>query len=174
MSDGSFARIPRQPSLTIRPVLDTDIDHILRVQQLAYEPYYWESATSFRTKVVAGPDACCGAWFDGAMVGYLIAVPLPANQIPDLNSESLVPCPADEAEVMFIHDISVDPDHRARGVADVLLVHLYESALRHQIEHFRLISVQGSQPFWEARGFTAEEGPAPPGYGPEAVLMSRR
>lgn len=174
MSEGSLGRIPRQPSMTIRPILDSDIDHILGVQQLAYEPHYWESAQSFRAKVAASSGSCCGAWFDGHMAGYLIAVPLPADFTPDLNSDAIESCPPDKADAMFIHDIAVHPQHRAAGLADVLLVHLYETASRFHIESYRLVSVQGSQHFWAQRGFQVEKDPPPKGYGPEAVLMSRR
>ena len=174
MSDGVVGRIPRTPSTVVRPILDTDIDHLLQVQHHAYEQRYWESAESFRAKVIAGAGSCCGAWNDGTMLGYLIALPLADNTAPSLNSVELPAVAPDTATTMFIHDLAVLPDHRGAGLADVLLVHLYESALRRNIEQFRLISVQESQPFWQSRGFVVEPDPVPPGYGPEAVLMSRR
>lgn len=174
MSDGVVGRIPRTPSTVVRPILDSDIDHLLQVQKSAYEQRYWESAESFRAKVVAGAGSCCGAWNDGAMSGYLIALPLAGGVAPSLNSAEVPAGDPDSATTMFIHDLAVQPEYRGAGLADVLLVHLYEAALRRNIERFRLVSVQRSQPFWQSRGFVVEPGPVPPGYGPEAVLMSRR
>jgi len=169
-----LGRIPRTPSLVIRPLIATDIDHILTVQQLAYTQNYLESYDSFAAKIAAGPQTCFGAWFDGHMVGYLVAVPRRAHEVIDFNSATIEPTPMAEAQTVYIHDLAVHPERRKSGLGDVLLVHLYESTHRYGIETYSLVAVQDSTQFWAQRGFTAQEGLPAIGYGPEAVPMSRR
>ena len=174
MPYSSLPRIPRRASTIVRPILDTDIDHILSVQTEAYESRYHESAHSFRAKVAVGPESCFSAWNKGDMAGYLVAMPMPADAAIELDSDVLPATSLATAESLYIHDLAVRPQYRRQRVANVLLVHLYELALRHRIEHFRLVAVQGSAPFWESLGFVATGDPVPKGYGGEAVLMSRR
>lgn len=168
------SRIPRTPSLVIRPLIATDVDHILVLQELAYAGYYLESAESFAVKIAAGPETCFGAWFEGQLVGYLVAVPLQSDQPLDLNSTKIEPTPMSEAQVLYIHDLAVHPERRKTGLGDVLLVHLYDSANRYGIEAYSLVAVQNSTGYWAQRGFEPQEGQPAIGYGPEAVRMSRR
>ena len=174
MSDGSLDRIPRQPSITVRPILATDITHIIDIQRDVYEVRYHESPDSFTAKVNTAASSCFGAWYEGAMAGYLVAMPVSADGAIELDSTDAPAVPLAEADAIYIHDVAVLPKYQGLGVADVMLVHLYETAIRHRIEHFRLVSVQNSREFWESRGFRVEDRAVPKGYGPEAVLMSRR
>jgi GNAT superfamily N-acetyltransferase len=169
-----LGRIPRTPSLVIRPLIADDVAHILELQQLAYAGYYLESAESFTVKIAAGAETCFGAWFDGQLVGYLVAVPLLSDEPLDLNSTQLEPTPMSEAQILYIHDLAVRPERRKTGLGDVLLVHLYDSASRYGIEAYSLVAVQNSSGYWAQRGFEIQEGLPAIGYGPEAVRMSRR
>jgi N-acetylglutamate synthase-like GNAT family acetyltransferase len=107
-------------------------------------------------------------------VGYLVAVPLDRDEPLSLNSTHIQPTPMAEAQVLYIHDLAIHPERRKTGLGDVLLVHLYESAIRYGIEAYSLVAVQNSSGYWAQRGFTPQEGPPAIGYGPEAVRMSRR
>ncbi|CAB4641029.1 unannotated protein [freshwater metagenome] len=167
-------RIPRTPTLVIRPLIATDVDHILELQELAYAGYYLESADSFTVKIAAGPETCFGAWFEGQLVGYLVAVPLSGDEPLHLNSTDLQSTPMGKAQVLYIHDLAVHPERRKTGLGDVLLVHLYDSANRYGIETYSLVAVQNSTGYWAQRGFEPQGGPPAIGYGPEAVRMSRR
>ena len=169
-----LSRIPRTPSLVIRPLTTADVNQVLELQELAYAENYLESAESFTVKIAAGPETCFGAWFDGRLVGYLVAVPLDRDEPLSLNSTHIQPTPMAEAQVLYIHDLAIHPERRKTGLGDVLLVHLYESAIRYGIEAYSLVAVQNSSGYWAQRGFTPQEGPPAIGYGPEAVRMSRR
>lgn len=168
------SRIPRTPSLVIRPLIAADVVHILELQQLAYDGYYLESAESFAVKIAAGPETCFGAWFDGRLAGYLVAFPLGADEPVNLNSSQLEPTPMSEAQVLYIHDLAVHPERRKTGLGDVLLVHLYDTASRYGIKAYSLVAVQNSTGYWADRGFQPQEDLPAIGYGPEAVRMSRR
>jgi len=160
--------------MVIRPLISTDVAHVLELQQLAYSETYLESDDSFAVKIASGPETCFGAWFDGRLVGYLVAVPLARDEPLSLNSTQIQPTPMAEAQVLYIHDLAVHPERRKTGLGSVLLVHLYESATRYGIEAYSLVAVQNSSDYWAQRGFTAQEGLPAIGYGPEAVRMSRR
>lgn len=174
MAQLPLSRIPRTPTLVVRPLIADDIAHILMLQQLVYDETFLESDDSFAVKIAAGPETCFGAWFDGQLVGYLVAVPLKAQRGIDLNSTTLESTPMAEAEVVYIHDLAVHPQRRKTGLGDVLLVHLYESATRYGLEAYSLVAVQNSSPYWAHRGFEPDGTWQAIGYGPDAVPMSRR
>lgn len=108
------------------------------------------------------------------MVGYLIALPMMTHEGLDFNTSIVPTVPINKARVMYIHDIAVDPAARGLGVADQMLRQLEDVVSGSAISEWHLVSVQGSQGFWEKRGFEASLDPLPNGYGPEAVLMLRR
>lgn len=144
------------------------------LQQLVYAAMFLETFDSFAVKIAAGPETSFGAWFDGRLVGYLVAVPLARDEPLSLNSTQIQPTPMDEAQVLYIHDLAVHPDRHKTGLGSVLLVHLYEAATRYGIEAYSLVAVQNSSGYWAQRGFTPQEGSPAIGYGPDAVRMSRR
>jgi ribosomal protein S18 acetylase RimI-like enzyme len=158
----------------IRPLIAADVGHVCDLQQLAYTENYLESAESFATKIAVGPETCFGAWIDGRLVGYLVAVPLARDEPLSLNSTHIQPTPMDEAKVLYIHDLAVHPERRRTGLGDVLLVHLYDSATRYGIDAYSLVAVQNSVPYWSLRGFQIDKNLPVNGYGPEAVRMLRR
>lgn len=169
-----LSRIPRTPSLVIRPLTPADVNQVLELQELAYAQNYLESAESFTVKIAAGPETCFGAWVEGQLVGYLVAVPLASDAPVDLNSTEIEPIAMGEAQVVYIHDLAVRPERRKTGLGDVLLVHLHDSATRYGLGAYSLVAVQKSAEYWAQRGFVAQEDLPAIGYGPEAVRMSRR
>jgi GNAT superfamily N-acetyltransferase len=156
------------------PLHQRNIDDVLRIQKTAYPENYLEDAHSFIAKIAASPGVSCAAWRGDVMVGYLIAVPLSTDDGVELNSSEVPAVPLGEARVMYIHDVAVHPDARGAGVADLLLRRLINCVQGTSVSEWRLVSVQGSQGFWENRGFVVSPEPPPIGYGPEAVLMLRR
>lgn len=160
--------------IKVQPLHVRNIDDVLRIQRVAYSDNYHEDAASFAAKIVASPDTSCSAWREDVMVGYLIAVPMSSAEGFDLNSSNATSVSIADAQVMYIHDLAVDPEARGAGVADQLLHYVETAVSTSGISEWHLVSVQGSQGFWENRGFTLSPDPLPNGYGPEAVLMLRR
>lgn len=165
--------MPGDPTV-VRPLGAHDVESVLAIQAVAYEPRYHESAEAFTAKIAAGRECCFGLFKGSKMAAYLVAVPLADDSTLSLDSSQVPGVTLMMAMVMFIHDLAVHPDHRGRGLGDVLLVHLHETAMRHGVSAYRLVAVQNSVHFWQQRGFVVEPVPPPAGYGPEAVVMSRR
>jgi ribosomal protein S18 acetylase RimI-like enzyme len=159
--------------IKVQPLHQRNIDDVLRLQKTAYAADFLEDADSFLAKIVASPSTSFGAWRGDAMVGYLIALPLMIDEGLDLNTSNVPTVPISEARVMYIHDLAVQPEARSLGVADHLLQRLEDEVRGSVISQWHLVSVQGSQGFWEKRGFEVSPDPPPNGYGPEAVLMLR-
>lgn len=156
-------------------ILDTaDVPDVLCLQETAYAANFLEDADSFAAKISASDETSFGAWHNGEMVGYLIALPLMTDEGLDLNTSNVPTIPIREARVMYIHDLAVQPEARSLGVADHLLQRLEDAVRGSAISQWHLVSVQGSRGFWEKRGFVVSADPPPNGYGPEAVLMLRR
>lgn len=163
-----------EDSVVIRKLIHDDIEQILQLQQLAYRTSYLETAASYAVKITIGEHLCFGAWLNGQLIGHLVAVPLLVDASIDLDSSRLDPVEMSDARVIYIHDLAVHPNHRGTGLSDDLLANMFQFATEHHIEAFNLVAVQHSTQFWAKRGFVASTGLLPKGYGPEAVLMSRR
>lgn len=160
--------------IKVQPLHQRHIDDVLRLQKTAYAEHFLEDADSFIAKLNASVETSWAAWRDGVMVGYLVAVPMMTGEGLDLNTSQISRVSLADASVMYIHDITVDPEARGLGVADLMLRQLEGVVAGSAISEWHLVSVQGSQGFWEKRGFVASPDPVPNGYGPEAVLMLRR
>jgi ribosomal protein S18 acetylase RimI-like enzyme len=159
--------------IKVQPLHERNIHDVLRIQRVAYAENYLEDAPSFLAKIVASPTTSFGAWHGDDMVGYLIALARATEDGLDLNTSDVPTVPISKARVMYIHDLAVQPEARGLGVADHLLKRLDDAARGSAVSQWHLVSVQGSQGFWEKRGFEVSSDPLPNGYGPEAVLMSR-
>jgi len=103
--------------------------------------------------------------------GYLLALPYPRFRFPD---------PERAEETVFrssnlhLHDIVIGDGFRGLGWAKRLLRHLTDTARSFRYERISLIAVGGTAGFWSARGYRVHpEVAVSPGYGPDAVYMSR-
>ncbi|MEV6302639.1 GNAT family N-acetyltransferase [Actinoplanes sp. NPDC051861] len=100
---------------------------------------------------------------DGRVGGYLLALPYPRWQVPDL----LVPSAFGSGPDLHLHDLVIAPEFRGLGWGRRLVDSAREFA------HVSLVSVDGSEGFWAACGFRAHPEIDVPGYGKGAVYMSR-
>ena len=56
-------------------------------------------------------------------------------------------------DTLYLHDMAVLPALAGRGLARVLLQSLWQHASAQGLQHAALVSVQGSQGYWERHGF---------------------
>jgi GNAT superfamily N-acetyltransferase len=104
--------------------------------------------------------------------GYVLALPYPMFQYPDLaRTEQAAPA-ASRSRNLHLHDIAVARDLRGRGWGSRLLGLLTAQACP-TYEHISLVAVAGMAAFWASHGYRAHEGVTlPRSYGEDAVYMS--
>lgn len=156
-------------SWQVRLLDSDDVDGIMTVQSVAYEPHYHESRESFVAKVAAGAGTCLGV-FAPDLVAYVVALPCHPGFVMPLDAAPSDTVALSEATCLYVHDLAVDVTWRGRRLGDVLWEAVLAVAKAHGIGRVELVSVQNSVAWWQARGFTVS-GDAEGGYGPEAVRM---
>lgn len=155
--------------------------HALQVQ--AYLPALHESPAAFARRLAAFPDAC---WVvedsrgtGSPLLGYLFAQPARLGHPPPLNaifpnSGTGLAGKKGAAPAFHLHDLCVAPAARSRGIAQGLCQAAMVRAAALGYRYLTLVAVQGSVPYWQARGFRPAPSPAPlHHYGDEACYMVR-
>lgn len=106
----------------------------------------------------------------GEIAGYLLALPYPRFQVPDLRCAERSRF---ESSNLHLHDLVIGDRYRRNGLAKRLLRQLTETASTIGYGRISLVAVAGSGPFWAGNGYrTDPEVPVPDSYGPVAVYMS--
>jgi ribosomal protein S18 acetylase RimI-like enzyme len=167
--------------ISLRPLTLADVPAVLDLQAQCYAYEFLESADSFSAKIAA-TEAQQTSWVaqDAASqqpLAYLVALPACAATLPTLNAAQLqVP---EQPELLYLHDLAVAPQGRALGLGRRLVEMVEKRAAALGLRRLGLVAVQGSQPYWQGRGFEAlERLPAQlaaklASFGPEARFMQR-
>lgn len=107
---------------------------------------------------------------DGTTAGYVLALPYPAFQCPDLArpEQDVV-----TSTNLHLHDIVIADEHRGRGLGRLLVSRLVQEAKETGYERISLVALGGREKFWSANGFHPYPRITVPScYGPEALYMS--
>lgn len=161
----------------IRHIADDDWGGITALEAAVYTDLgLSEGRTALESRARASPSTCFVLDRAGEPAGYLLALPYPPFQSPDLARAEEAGA-ADDAAVpsanLHLHDLVVAEDCRGRGLARRLLRHLASTARAQTYERISLVAVAGSETFWAAQGYRAHrEIPLPGSYGTDAVYMS--
>ncbi|MFF2963494.1 GNAT family N-acetyltransferase [Streptomyces sp. NPDC057963] len=156
----------------IRHISEGDWDGITALEAGVYaKDGLSEGRAALRSKAHASPATCFALDVERRLAGYLLALPYPVSEYPDLNrTEGVV----FHSRNLHLHDLVVAEESRGRGLAKRLLRHVMGTAAAKGYEEISLVAVSGSDTFWSANGYTARHEVAPPaGYGADAVYMSR-
>ncbi|MER5299283.1 GNAT family N-acetyltransferase [Streptomyces lasiicapitis] len=172
----------------IRPITDDDWGGIAELEAEVYGPLgLSEGRAVLESRARASPSTCFVLDCAGGPAGYLLTLPYPAFQSPDLAqpeeerdlaaarpqeaaSPTTAPPPSGN---LHLHDLVVADGFRGRGLARRLLRHLTTAARAQTYERISLVAVAGSETFWAAQGYRAHrEIPLPGSYGTDAVYMS--
>ncbi|WJV44284.1 GNAT family N-acetyltransferase [Streptomyces flavofungini] len=179
----------RDPRIRLRPVADGDWEGIAALEAEVYTPLgLSEGRAALESRARASPSTCFVLDCAEGPAGYLLALPYPPFESPDLarpekHQISDVPgsshtpgspaSPAVPSGNLHLHDLVVAEDFRGRGLARRLLRHLTTTARSQTYEQISLVAVAGSETFWSAQGYRAHrEIPLPGSYGTDAVYMS--
>ncbi|GHC67972.1 GNAT family N-acetyltransferase [Streptomyces flavofungini] len=167
----------------LRHIADGDWDGIAALEAAVYTPLgLSEGRTALESRARASPSTCFVLDCAEGPAGYLLALPYPPFESPDLaRAEESAPAgapgasapPAFPSDNLHLHDLVVAEDFRGRGLARRLLRHLATTARAQTYEQISLVAVAGSETFWSAQGYRAHrEIPLPGSYGTDAVYMS--
>lgn len=156
--------------MNIRVASVADLDDILRLQALAYGEYFNEPAEALMSKIMLGNESSFVALKDDVVCAYAIAFPWVGGKPVVLHSIDI--SLSGDANVMYIHDVAVDPQLHKMGIAQSLVDAIVNRANELSISQFELVAVQDSAEFWKCNGFT-ESGIAGAEYGDGATKMKR-
>ena len=159
---------------TPRPLTAHDLPGLLAVQRACYGDGLVESAEVFARRLASPANCSLVVAQDGRVLAYLAAYRSQLGKITPLHGDfDSVPQP----DALYLHDMAVLPDCAGRGLAGQLLaaLHAQSTGLRHSA----LVSVQGSQAYWQRQGYAlhplqdAAQQARLASYGEGAVYMAR-
>jgi GNAT superfamily N-acetyltransferase len=158
----------------------SDVQDILKIQRMCYPQVLLEDEAVFRKIIEQDMSYIVFDSLDNqSVVGYALVHRIPNKYAPpDLNTTMLDTSDVEVWNVwkghIFIHDVSVAPEWRGKGLASTMVYEIIDRAS--EAKSISLISVQDSQKFWEKHGFTKvnEDTQAPwiNSYGEDAVHMT--
>ncbi|SBS27053.1 Acetyltransferase (GNAT) family protein [Marinomonas aquimarina] len=157
----------------IRTISEQDWPQIMVIQSQVYHDVAPEPLAVMQGKWQRSPELCF-VFYDEvkpeSIAGYLLAHTWAGERLPDLG-EALPEGVAEE--YVFLHDLAVSPVYQGQGVGPQLVQHLLDRSQRLGWHEWRLVSVQGSVPFWQRFGFKLAERTVSASYGEGAALMRK-
>ena len=157
---------------TPRPLTAHDLPGLLAVQRACYGDGLVESAEVFARRLASPANCSLVVAQDGRVLAYLAAYRSQLGKVTPLHGDfDSVPQP----DTLYLHDMAVRPDCAGRGLARQLLAALYARGAG--LRHSALVSVQGSQAYWQRHGYAehmlrdAVQRQRLAGYGAQAVYM---
>ena len=137
----------------VRPLQAHDVDSLLHVQTICYGDAFLESREVFAQRLGCAHQCSIGVVKEGedALQAYLAAYWSNPGKITPLNGFFTAPSAGEQ--VLYLHDMSVLPVLAGKGVARYLVQHLMSQGRAKGVKQAALVSVQGSQTYWERQGF---------------------
>jgi len=170
--------LPRLSSdaLNWRAMTAADLDAVAAIAAVGF-PDHFEGRDCFENRLALNPGGCFVLAGDEAPPhGYLIAYPWSADAAPALNT--LIDAIPDDASVMYLHDLAIDPAARGGGWSRPIIERLAADARAAGWPALALVAVNDAAPFWERHGFVVADPPGMAeklrGYGVDARYMVRR
>ncbi len=163
------------PILRIRHISDSDWDGIVALEFSAYESGgLSEGRAVLKSRAGASPATCFVLEIGQRIAGYMLSLPYPEFQYPDLTRPEESTPPSFRSRNLHLHDIVIADAFRRCGLGNHLVQHLTATARSSRYERISLVAVAGSDTFWSANGYHAHpELVLPKCYGANAVYMSK-
>lgn len=164
------------PAPRVRPLVLADLPGLLAVQLACYGEGFVESGEVFARRLASPANCSLVLERAGVVCAYLAAYRSVLGKVTPLHGD-FESSPG--ADTLYLHDMAVRPDCAGQGVARQLLQPMWESAAAQGLRHTALVSVQGSQGYWERQGYAvhpladAVQHTRLAGYGNGAVYMVR-
>jgi GNAT superfamily N-acetyltransferase len=166
--------------LTVRPLRPDDVEHLLHIQTICYGAEFLESKAIFAQRLACRHHCSIGVAYahqaQTSLLAYLAAYWSSPGKITPLNGPFTPPVVGEQ--VLYLHDMSVLPELAGQGIASHLVQHVFQQARERGVRQAALVSVQGSQAYWERQGFSvtnvndAQQFKHLQSYGEGACYMS--
>lgn len=160
----------------VRPLAVTDLPGLLAVQLACYGAGFVESGEVFAARLASPANCSLVLERAGVVCAYLAAYRSVMGKVTPLHGGfEAVPQP----DTLYLHDMAVLPGCAGQGLARALLQPMWEGARGQGLGHTALVSVQGSQTYWERQGYAvqpladAAQRERLASYGDGAVYMVR-
>lgn len=138
-------------TIGIRLITPADIPAVVALQDSCYSDALYESPALLQQRLTSAAGSC---WLaenaDGRLLAYLFSYPSINGYVTPLASAfsvSAIP------ELLYLHDMAVNPAARGLGLASQLLATAKQYALSLGLSKLALVAVQGSVPYWQRHGF---------------------
>jgi predicted N-acetyltransferase YhbS len=138
-----------------RPLIISDLPQILAVQRSAYQEVFHEPSETFAGKLALFPRGALGIFEGDSLAAYFFCHPGVVGETVPLRAEHLVL--PERPNCLYIHDLAVAQRCRGRGLAARLAGEAFELAEALHLPACALVSVQGSETFWERLGFMSQQ-----------------
>ncbi len=160
----------------VRPLALRDLSDLLAVQLACYGEGFVESGEVFARRLASPANCSLVLEQGGAVCAYLAAYRSVRGKVTPLHGDFEA---VDQPDTLYLHDMAVLPAHAGQGLAHALLLPLWAQARSAGLPHSALVSVQGSQAYWERQGYVlsplqdATQQARLASYGEGAVYMAR-
>ena len=179
LSDYAFAAvnvpfIPGASSARVRPLEPADLDALMDIQRACYGAAYVEPRSVFTRRLASPANCSLVVESAGEVVAYLAAYWSKAGKITPLHGD-FEACA--DPDVLYLHDMAVLPAQAGQRLASRLLGPLWEQARHRGIRQSCLVSVQGTQDYWQRHGYRrlelqdAQQLQQLASYGKDAIYM---
>lgn len=161
-----------------RPLQTDDLPALMAVQRAAYGDGFMESTEVFARRLASPVNCSLALMLDGALCAYLAAYQSVQGKVTPLHGDFEPPV-GSAPDTLYLHDMAVLPSMAGQGLARRLLQPLWDQAAAQGLRHSALVSVQGSQGYWERYGYGVAALTQPlqqqrlASYGEGAVYMTR-
>ena len=136
--------------LLLRPMVLPDLAAVLGIQRACYPGDFLESAEVITLRLRSPGNLSYVAERGGLVCAYLAAYRSRPGKLTPLHGsfETVL-----QPDTVYLHDMAVAPAAKGQGLAQRLVEHLWTQGRSEGLVCSALVSVQGSQPFWERLGY---------------------
>ncbi len=163
-------------SVVVRPLALSDLADLLAVQLACYGEGFVESGEVFARRLASPANCSLVLEQGGTVCAYLAAYRSVRGKVTPLHGDFEATA---QPDTLYLHDMAVSPACAGQGLARTLLQPLWTQAAAEGLRHTALVSVQGTQPYWQRHGYAlqvlhdAEQRARVASYGDGAVYMAR-
>ncbi len=139
--------------IQLRALGAADVNAVLRIQAQCYGDGFAEPGEVFTRRLQSVGHCSWAAEQGGELVAYLAAYWSRPGAITPLNGDFTDYA---DASVLYLHDMAVSSVVAGQGLAQRMVQAVKTQARARGVQRTALVSVQGSQLYWERQGYKAD------------------